>query len=92
MENNELIELQNILEQNGIRELKPDDLEGVAGGVITEAEKLKLKNVLVTAKSTYTLDEVLALVPTLYSTYHKMYPKITQEDVENYIKEVWDSL
>jgi len=78
---------------NGITELDPEQLSAVSGGVITDSQKGLLNNVLKAAKiAGYTLDAVLALVPSYYDQLHSQYPNVTLDEVTTYIKNNYASL
>lgn len=69
------------------RELQLDELEGVAGGVMTKDEEGMLRDGLGLAKMfRMGVDDVLALVPTYYEQLHDEHPNVTQEEVITFIK------
>ena len=74
-------------------ELTSEQLDEVTGGVITSAQAGLLNPVLKNAKASgKTMDEVIALIPGYYQQMHMIYPNVTIDDVEKYVREVWDSL
>lgn len=73
--------------------LSLNDLEGVAGGVITEEQAALGRWGLGEAKKQgMSMDDVLKLVPAYYNMFHSMYPDITMQEAIDFIKANWNSL
>ena len=81
------------LNEIGMTELSLDQLDSVAGGVITASQKITLNSLLKQAKgSGMSVDAVLGMIPGYYNSLHAMYPDVTLEEVQDYITEMWDNL
>ena len=93
MENNKAEEIVKKMFSGEAVELSLDDLNGVAGGVITKAEESQLRWGLGEAKkANLSMDDVLALVPSYYDLLHPSHPNVTQQEVIDYIRNNWSSI
>lgn len=93
MENINKEELFKQMFSDAPAELSVEDLEGVAGGVITPEGEAKLRWGLGIAKSQgLTMKEVIDLVPTYYNIFHSQFPDTTAEEAIDLIEKIWDTI
>ena len=78
---------------DGAAELSLEDLDGVAGGVMTKMQEKMLGWAVGDAKADgKTLNEVILSLPDLFEKYSSMYPNVTLDEVEDWIRANWDNL
>ncbi len=74
-------------------ELTADQLESVSGGTYTPQQAALLSGYLKMAKQGGTTKEqVLSMVPVLFSSLSSQYPDVTMQEVIDYINANWDKL